>query len=175
MNIQMDRRYYYLCLRNLLVFVRKLEDADILFVLSKQNAGIRKLVYTAAKSLRQRVISDTWTPGRLTNWQGVGSRNAISHDSKTAFAHHYGGIPDILIILHPSSSHLAVREGKRLGIPMVYLTDNPMYQSFACVQYGEFVIPINPNSYHEVYDFMQSLCSFAHHIGFGSSDGRAKD
>ena len=169
MNIQMDRRYYYLCLRNLLVFVRKLHDADILFVLSKQNAGIRKLVYTAAKSLRQythlytRVISDTWTPGRLTNWQGVGSRNAISHDSKTAFAHHYGGIPDVLIILHPSSSHLAVREGKRLGIPMVYLTDNPMYQSFACVQDGEFVIPINANSYYEVYDFMQSLCSFVHH------------
>lgn len=185
---EFDPRLYYICIRNALLFLGRMEgNPNLFFVVSSSNekAGVRKIVQKAARKLGQVLITDDWVPGLLTNWQGVGKRSAVSGNAAIGqwrFPLKQGD-PDMLVIVDAGETgggkgvRLAINEGRKARIPMMLLTGGQLQADGpAQDKRSEFVIPIKANKETEVYAFLQALVRFSKSgEGFGSSGGRAED
>ncbi len=138
------RRAYY--------FIREAvaRGGEVLFVGTKRQAA--EVVVDEAKRADQFYVTGRWLGGTLTNFRTVkvgierlreldrmaedGSYNnllkkeALQLDRERQRLESYlGGIkmmnrvPSVLFVVDPTHEHIAVREGRKLGIPIVAITD----------------------------------------------------
>jgi len=120
-------------------FVREAaaNDAVILFVGTKKQAA--EAVAEEATRAGQYYINHRWLGGTLTNWDTIQKRIARLKETKKEVAllnkqrarleKFLGGIedmpriPDVIYIVDPHKEQIAVKEAKKLGIPVVAMVD----------------------------------------------------
>jgi small subunit ribosomal protein S2 len=123
----------------------------VLFVGTKRQAS--DPVATAAKRCAQYYVNHRWLGGTLTNWQTVSKSIArlreveaiLSQDGPTGFTkketlqqtrerdklerslggiRDMGGIPDLMFVIDTNKEGIAIKEAKKLGIPVVAIVDS---------------------------------------------------
>ncbi len=163
------------------------EGQDILFVGTKKQAS--EAIYEEANRAEQFYVQNRWLGGMLTNFQTIKNNitrfhflKSIENDgsienypkkeqakmlkekAKLEFA--IGGIRDMkrlpgaLFIVDPKNESIAVKEGKRLGIPIVAIVDTNCDPDDI-----DYVIPGND-------DAIRSIRLFASRIADACIEGR---
>lgn len=122
----------------------------VLFVGTKRQAQDK--VRDAAEKSGQYFVNSRWLGGMLTNWQTISysinrlkeledflaqedtgmtkkenlmlSREKAKLDRDIGGIKNMGGLPDMLFIIDTNKEELAVREAKKLGIPVVAVVDS---------------------------------------------------
>jgi small subunit ribosomal protein S2 len=123
----------------------------VLFVGTKRQAS--DPVATAAKRCAQYYVNHRWLGGTLTNWQTVSKSIArlreveaiVTQDGPTGFTkketlqltrerdklerslggiRDMGGIPDLMFVIDTNKEAIAIKEAKKLGIPVVAIVDS---------------------------------------------------
>jgi small subunit ribosomal protein S2 len=123
----------------------------VLFVGTKRQAS--DPVAAAAKRCAQYYVNHRWLGGTLTNWQTVSKSIArlreveaiVSQDGPTGFTkketlqltrerdklerslggiRDMGGIPDLMFVIDTNKEAIAIKEAKKLGIPVVAIVDS---------------------------------------------------
>ena len=108
-------------------FVREAaaNDAVILFVGTKKQAA--EAVAEEATRAGQYYINHRWLGGTLTNWNTIKKRIARLKEIKQMEAdgtfEDMPRIPDVIYIVDPHKEQIAVKEAKKLGIPVVAMVD----------------------------------------------------
>ncbi len=133
-------------------FIKKVaaDGQDILFVGTKKQAS--ESIYEEANRAESFYVENRWLGGMLTNFQTIKNNitrfhflNSIENDGtlenypkkeqakmlkdKTKLEFAIGGIsnmkklPGAILIIDPKKESIAVKEGKRLGIPIVAVVD----------------------------------------------------
>ena len=93
-------------------------DAVILFVGTKKQAA--DAVKEEAERAGQYYINHRWLGGTLTNWETIQKRVARLKEIKRM---EEDGIFDVIYIVDPHKEQIAVKEAKKLGIPVVAMVD----------------------------------------------------
>ena len=161
---------------------------DILFVGTKKQAS--EAIYEEANRAEQFYVQNRWLGGMLTNFQTIKNNitrfhflNSIENDGtienypkkeqgqmlkekvKLEFA--IGGIsnmkklPGAIFVIDPKNEAIAVKEGKRLGIPIIAVVDTNCDPDDI-----DYVIPGND-------DAIRSIRLFASRISDAAIDGKA--
>lgn len=123
----------------------------ILFVGTKRQAS--DPVALAAKRCAQYYVNHRWLGGTLTNWQTISKSIArlreveavVSQDGPSGFTKReilnltrerdklerslggirdMGGIPDLMFVIDTNKEAIAIKEAKKLGIPVVAIVDS---------------------------------------------------
>jgi len=102
-------------------FVREAaaNDAVILFVGTKKQAA--EAVAEEATRAGQYYINHRWLGGTLTNWDTIQKR--IAREKFLGGIEDMPRIPDVIYIVDPHKEQIAVKEAKKLGIPVVAMVD----------------------------------------------------
>ncbi len=122
----------------------------VLFVGTKRQAG--EQIKEAARRCGQYYVDHRWLGGMLTNWKTISnsikrlrelegkfesgevqsltkkeqlslSRESEKLERALGGIKDMGGLPDIIVIIDTNKEHLAVEEGRKLGIPIVGVVD----------------------------------------------------
>ncbi|MCF6246072.1 MAG: 30S ribosomal protein S2 [Desulfobacula sp.] len=164
------------------------DGQDILFVGTKKQAS--EAIYEEANKAESFYVQNRWLGGMLTNFQTIKNNitrfhflQAIENDgtlenypkkeqakmlkekAKLEFA--IGGIsqmkrlPGAIFVVDPKNETIAVKEGKKLGIPIVAVVDTNCDPDDI-----DYVIPGND-------DAIRSIRLFASHIAEAAMEGRA--
>jgi len=172
-------------------FVRNLAErgGSILFVGTKKQA--QDAVVNEAKRVGMPYVANRWLGGLLTNWRTMSDRIGRLHELRRLreegqldllppkerlamlgelekLEANLGGVadmkrqPDAVFILDLRKEQLAVREARRLGLPIVALVDTNCDPDEA-----DYVIPGND-------DAIRSCSLITRVIGQAVADGRAK-
>ncbi|MFH2093089.1 MAG: 30S ribosomal protein S2 [Pseudomonadota bacterium] len=152
---------------------------DVLFVGTKKQAS--EAIYEEANRAEQFYVQNRWLGGMLTNFQTIKNNisrfhflNSIENDGtlenypkkeqaqmlkekeKLGFA--IGGIsqmkrlPGAIFIIDPKNEAIAVKEGKRLGIPIIAVVDTNCDPDDV-----DFVIPGNDDAIRSIRLFASSI------------------
>jgi len=161
---------------------------DLLFVGSKKQAA--DAIYEEANRAEQFYVQNRWLGGMLTNFQTIKNNiaryhfyNSIENDGtlenypkkeqakmlkeKTKLEFAIGGIsnmkklPGAIFIIDPKNEAIAVKEGKRLGIPIIAVVDTNCDPDDI-----DYVIPGND-------DAIRSIRLFTSRIADAYLEGRA--
>ncbi len=161
---------------------------DILFVGTKKQAS--ESIYEEANRAEQFYVQNRWLGGMLTNFQTIKNNitrfhflNSIENDgtlenypkkeqagmlkekAKLEFAiggiSHMKRLPGAIFVIDPKNEAIAVKEGKRLGIPIVAVVDTNCDPDDI-----DYVIPGND-------DAIRSIRLFASRIADACIDGAA--
>lgn len=155
------------------------EGQDILFVGTKKQAS--EAIYEEANRAEQFYVQNRWLGGMLTNFQTIKNNitrfhflNSIENDgtlenypkkeqakmlkekAKLEFA--IGGIsnmkrlPGAIFIIDPKNESIAVKEGKRLGIPIIAVVDTNCDPDDV-----DFVIPGNDDAIRSIRLFTSRI------------------
>jgi small subunit ribosomal protein S2 len=172
-------------------FVRNLAERNgtVLFVGTKKQA--QDAVSEHAKRVGMPYVNSRWLGGLLTNWRTISDRISYLHDLRRLredgqldllpakerismlselekLEANLGGVadlrrqPDAMFIVDLRKEQLAVREAKRLGLPVIALVDTNCDPDEA-----DFVIPGND-------DAIRSCNLIVRAIAAGIEDGRSK-
>ena len=122
----------------------------VLFVGTKRQAG--EQIKEAARRCGQYYVDHRWLGGMLTNWKTIsnsikrlreleskfesGEVQSLTKKEQLSLSREsgkleralggikdMGGLPDIIVIIDTNKEHLAVEEGRKLGIPIVAVVD----------------------------------------------------
>jgi small subunit ribosomal protein S2 len=160
---------------------------DVLFVGTKKQAS--EAIYEEANRAEQFYVQNRWLGGMLTNFQTIKNNisrfhflNSIENDgtlenypkkeqakmlkekAKLEFAiggiSHMKRLPSAIFVVDPKNEAIAVKEGKRLGIPIVAVVDTNCDPDDI-----DYVIPGND-------DAIRSIRLFASRIADACIEGR---
>ena len=95
-------------------------DAVILFVGTKKQAA--DAVKEEAERAGQYYINHRWLGGTLTNWETIQKRVARL-EKFLGGIEEMPRIPDVMYVVDPHKEQIAVKEAKKLGIPVVAMVD----------------------------------------------------
>lgn len=155
------------------------DGKDILFVGTKKQAS--EAIYEEANRSEQFYVQNRWLGGMLTNFQTIKNNitrfhflNSIENDGsienypkkeqiqmlkeKTKLEFAIGGIsamkklPGAIFIIDPKNESIAVKEGKRLGIPIVAVVDTNCDPDDI-----DFVIPGNDDAIRSIRLFVSRI------------------
>jgi len=192
-----DLRTTYSLLRSALVEIYKFakQNSRILFVCTKPTTS--DLVADYARRCGQHYVNHRWLGGTLTNWMTVSrsikrldqvekllgdSETVASYTKKEALGlesikdkllRDFGGIrkmrrvPDLLVVFDVVRDSIAVQEGKKMGIPIIAITDtnaNPDHVTYP--------VPGNDDAIRAVKMYLQL---FSDSILAGIEDGLGSD
>lgn len=161
---------------------------DVLFVGTKKQAS--EAIYEEANRAEEFYVQNRWLGGMLTNFQTIKNNitrfhflNSIENDGtlenypkkeqakmlkeKTKLEFAIGGISDMkrlpsaIFIVDPKNESIAVKEGKRLGIPIIAVVDTNCDPDDI-----DFVIPGND-------DAIRSIRLFASRMADACIEGRS--
>lgn len=151
----------------------------VLFVGTKRSA--QEIIAEEAQRCGQFYISNRWLGGTLTNWQTVKksidrllqlehardegrfefltkkealelNREITKMDKNLGGIKKMKGIPSVVFVVDPRKEHLAIREARTLGIPVVALCDTN------CDPDGiDYVIPGNDDALKSIRLFTQAI------------------
>ncbi len=126
------------------------KNGRVIFVGTKPQA--QEIVAEAAKRCGQHYINKRWLGGMLTNWKTISNsiRTLRQHDETLAEGglglkkkekleisreaekleraiggiKDIGGLPDLIIVIDTNKEDLAIKEAKKLGIPVIAIVDS---------------------------------------------------
>ena len=90
------------------------KGGKVLFVATKRQA--QDIVKESAERCGQYYVNYRWLGGMLTNWKTV--NKSINRLVKLM-----GGQPDLLCVIDTPKEALAIKEARKLGIPVIGITD----------------------------------------------------
>ena len=115
-------------LHQALVKVREVaaKGGRILFVGTKRSAS--EPIATAASRCAQYYVNHRWLGGMLTNWQTISGsiarlRELEKLDKALGGIKDMGGKPDLMFVIDTNKEGIAIKEARRLGIPVVAILD----------------------------------------------------
>jgi small subunit ribosomal protein S2 len=167
----------------------------VLFVGTKRSA--QEIIGEEAERCGQFFINNRWLGGTLTNWQTVKksidrllqlehardegrfefltkkealelNREITKMDKNLGGIKKMKGIPSVVFVVDPRKEHLAIREARTLGIPVVALCDTN------CDPDGiDYVIPGNDDALKSIRLFTQAIADAVVEGGQMSSEASA--
>ena len=148
LNLQKTVPLLHVALNKIKDTVQK--NGRVLFVGTKPQAA--DAVAEAAKRCGQYYINKRWLGGTLTNWQTISdsirrlrkyddmiaeensklkkkekleiSRKKDRLDASIGGIKDIGGVPDLIVIIDTNKEDLAIKEAKKLGIPVIAILDS---------------------------------------------------
>lgn len=169
------------------------KGGDILFVGTKPSAS--KIVQEEAENCKESYVTKRWLGGILTNHKTIskslsrlyeleksldGNLNMLKkkevtqlHKEKNKLINSLGGIrkmspkPNLIVILDVRKEHLAIKEAKKLKIPVVAICDTNVNPSLI-----DYIIPGNDDSIESISLYMKL---FSQAVNVGKSDREIKN
>lgn len=125
------------------------KNGRVLFVSTKRQAS--DIIAESARRCGQYFVNHRWLGGMLTNWDTVSQsiktlkdleaalvdpeltlskkerltmqRNITKLELSLGGIKDMGGVPDLLFVIDTNKEHIAIKEAKRLGIPVIAIVD----------------------------------------------------
>src|SRR5690349_4947381 len=95
----------------------------ILFVGTKRQA--QDAIAAAAKKSAQYYVNSRWLGGTLTNWKTISQSISRLRKLERALGgiKDMGGLPDLLFVIDTNKEDIAIKEARRLGLPVAAVVD----------------------------------------------------
>ena len=187
------------CFNDALNFIsnKVAHKGKVLFVGTKRAAS--EQVKEAALSCGQYYVNHRWLGGMLTNWKTVKqsinrlkdlenqaqdgtfekltkkealerSRDMAKLEKSLGGIKNMGGLPDIIFIIDAEVEHIAIKEAKNLGIPVVAVVDTN-----SCPDDVNYVIPGNDDAIRAVSLYLNSVANTVNEAREAMTNARANE
>jgi small subunit ribosomal protein S2 len=187
------------CFNDALNFIsnKVAHKGKVLFVGTKRAAS--EQVKEAALSCGQYYVNHRWLGGMLTNWKTVKqsinrlkdlenqaqdgtfekltkkealerSRDMAKLEKSLGGIKNMGGLPDVIFIIDAEVEHIAIKEAKNLGIPVVAVVDTN-----SCPDDVNYVIPGNDDAIRAVSLYLNSVANTVNEAREAMTNARANE
>ena len=187
------------CFNDALNFIsnKVAHKGKVLFVGTKRAAS--EQVKEAALSCGQYYVNHRWLGGMLTNWKTVKqsinrlkdlenqaqdgtfekltkkealerSRDMAKLEKSLGGIKNMGGLPDVIFIIDAEVDHIAIKEAKNLGIPVVAVVDTN-----SCPDDVNYVIPGNDDAIRAVSLYLNSVANTVNEAREAMTNARANE
>ena len=187
------------CFNDALNFIsnKVAHKGKVLFVGTKRAAS--EQVKEAALSCGQYYVNHRWLGGMLTNWKTVKqsinrlkdlenqaqdgtfekltkkealerSRDMAKLEKSLGGIKNMGGLPDVIFIIDAEVEHIAIKEAKNLGIPVVAVVDTN-----SCPDDVNYVIPGNDDTIRAVSLYLNSVANTVNEAREAMTNARANE